>query len=188
MYFPKSRTVILEVPKCGSRTLVFAGKKVWGENYFAGHLALKKILARIDQENRLRPINWQVDRAIRIFREPIDRFVSGLNYEAQTKNVKDDFRKHTLDYLIDRQFDGKSNTIYNPQHNWCPEKDQPVPVITFPIHRMKDALEEIGYTDTVVWENRSKQIFTRQDVENHPRYDEICKKYEHDFELWEKYK
>ena len=181
MYFPKSRTIILEVPKCGSRTLVKVGKELWGENYLAGHLALKKILSRIQEENRLRPINWQVDRAIRIFRDPIDRFVSGLNYEAQDKG-------YTLDYLVNHQFDGKSGTIYAPQHSWCPEENLPVPVVTFPIHRLQEALKEMGYHNGFPWENKSKQVFTRQDVENHPRYDEICKKYEYDFELWEKYR
>ena len=179
MYFPSAKLVILEVPKCGSRTLVRAGKQAYGENYFAGHLTLRKILTRITDYSHERRLNWEVDKVIRIVREPLDRFVSGLNYEAQNKPF-------SLDYLIDRQFDGKSNTIYNLQGTWCPEDHELV--TTYPIHRMSDALADMGYEGGAPWENRSRSIFCKKDVMKHKRYKEILQKYEPDFELWDKYK
>ena len=169
---------MLEVPKCGSRTLVKVGKSLYGENYLAGHLSLRKILSRIDQENRARPVNWEVTRVIRIFRHPIDRFVSGLNYECQNK-------RFSIDYLIDRALDGKSETIYAPQNTWCQE-GHPL-VETYPIHRMSYLFKDLGYSG-LLWENKSQKQFSIEDVKSHKRYDDIQLKYEHDLLLWEKYR
>ena len=179
MFFPKQRLLILEVPKCGSRTLVKAGKKQFGHNEFAGHLSIVDVERKINDKKKFNhTLDWEIERVVRIVRDPLDRVVSALNYAC-----KDTF---SLDYLIDQMLLGNPRALNSTQVHWC-DSDK-YPVHTFKMEDIEDALKWMGCEKVDYWENKSKPVINKRDVVHHNRYKEILERYEPDFELWNLYK
>lgn len=179
MYFPKTGLLIIEVPKCGSRTLVKACKKEYGENFFAGHISIVETKRRIAKATKFRHnLNWTIDRAVRIIREPHERFVSAINYSYASKKLD-------LDKSINMMLGGMPKTLTSTQVIWVDDKT--VPLKTFRIDEMDKALEHLGCKSVDMWENKSEPVFTIQDIKSHDKYDLICEKYKEDFKLWEEY-
>ena len=176
MFFPNQGLLILEVPKCGSRTLVLACKKEFGENHFAGHHSIREVTKRIDREvKKRRNLRWSVDKVVRIIREPHERFVSAINYSYKSK-------RQSLDSSIDMMLSGKPRALTSTQAYWVDVKD--VPLYTFKIGEMDKALEFLGCHLTDLHENKSEPVYTVDEIKSHPKYDLILERYKPDFEMW----
>ena len=179
MFFPKQRLLILEVPKCGSRTLVKACKKEFGHNEFAGHLSIVDVERKINDKKKFNhTLDWEIESVVRIVRDPLDRVVSALNYACKGGSFN-------LDYLIDQMLKSNPKALNSTQVHWC-DSDK-YPVHTFKIENMVEALEFLGCQKVDYWENKSTPIINKRDVVHHPRYKEILRRYEPDFELWKQY-
>lgn len=183
MFIPQTNTLFVEVPKNGSRTLVNAAKKEFGNVLVPGHKPLSYVLDWLDRKNhKIRNI-----KVCAIYREPFSRFLSGLNYCAGRHS------NYTIDKAITelQKPDGKRDTVYNSQsfyldvdkvaehyEGFCPE------VRLFKMSEIDLATFFVGYTGEPLYFNKSSTHFTLSDIKNLETL--IQKVYSEDYELTEK--
>lgn len=172
MILPDRKLIVLEIPKTGSRSVVWALKRNNKNIFYGGHAKLSKLLQRIE-ENKDNP--WEY-KAIGVVREPLERLVSGLNYES-TKGSK-----FVLQQRLQRILDGKQDPVYSRQSDFVDVPDFPVDL--YPLYQIDKVLSIVGY-DSPVHENKSVKRFTQQDIIDCPLYEDLMNYYQPDFDLYE---
>ena len=178
MLFRHNGILILEVPKCGSRTLVKAAKKTWGNNELAGHLSIVSVEQKIAAKRKSHRVDWEIREVLRIVREPKDRLLSAFNYGAQGK-------KFSLDTMYKQFLSRNPKALTSTQSFWS-DTDR-YPITTFTLDEIDKAIDYIGYEGPPLHENPSEKVFTWEEIESHPKYEELLRIYEPDFELWSNY-
>lgn len=137
-YIPHLNTILLQIPKSGSSSLVKAASML-GPMTHIGHL-------------RASAYGIPASRIIAVVRDPVSRLVSALNYYYTPQPV-DDMLRHVLKYRI-------GQVAFKPQE-WFMD----IPCDVYPIERMSDALASIGYFGDVPKENVSIKWVCREELE-----------------------
>ena len=132
-YLPPQDTVILQIPKSGSSSLINAASTL-GELTHQGHLPASE--------------HPPASRIIAVTRDPIDRMLSALNYYYKPGDV-DEVLRHALRYRV-------GQAAFKPQE-WYMDCDG---IEAYPIDHMQDALSSIGYAGDVPKENASQKWLT----------------------------
>lgn len=132
-YIPHLNTIVLEIPKSGSSTLVKAAST----------------LGTITHRGHLRASAYGIPDAkiIAVVRDPVDRLISGLNYYYDPQPI-DDMLRNALKYRI-------GQVAFRPQ-KWFMD----IPCEIYPIDRMADALASIGYYGPIPKENANQKWAT----------------------------
>ncbi len=174
MYSRKHNKIFLEIPKNGSRAVYYslhAHMPLLG----TGHRTIEEILDEVKANRGV--------TAIALIRDPIDRFVSGLNYHVLFKNEVS--VKAEIDYLLDPGT--RVRVVLKPQH-WFFEKGKHVCHIKLYLYEALDeALKEFEYPEEGSRvHNRHKHKVSKDQILKEPRIEEVWEFYKEDFELREK--
>lgn len=164
MFVPKENSLFVEIPKNGSRTVVNAAKKEFGNVLVPGHKSLCYVLDWLDRKgHKVKDV-----KVVAIYRDPFSRFLSGLNY-CRGKN-----QRYTIDNAVVelQKPDGKRDTVYNSQSfyldyakveerfsGWKPE------VRLLGMEEIDLACFLMGYTGEPLYFNKSSTHFTKSDIE-----------------------
>ena len=132
-YLPSQDTVILQIAKSGSSSLVKAASTL-GELTHLGHLPASS-----------HPV---ASRCIAVVRDPVGRLISALNYYYRPQPV-DDALRHALKYRM-------GQSAFKPQ-SWYMDVNG---IEVYSIDRIQDALSSIGYTGYAPRENASQKWLT----------------------------
>jgi hypothetical protein len=150
-YIPHLNTILLQIPKSGSSSLVKAASTL-GPMTHLGHI-------------RASAYPMTASRIIAVVRDPIDRLVSAINYYYPAGDV-DSVCRHILRYRTEQ-------AAFKPQE-WF--MDMPG-IEVYPIERISDALASIGYVDPVPRENASKKWITKADAMESRVFRRLCGQY-----------
>lgn len=165
MYLPEINTVVLEIPKCGSRTLWYSLKRMYTTSDEGHKLS----------EDIVRPNS----RVVGIIRDPVDRFVSSVNYRYKDSRKEIDVAAD-IDYMLRE----RPYKVFWPQH-WftenCPEDCE---LDLYPFHMLYEALQSLGYNDEFIHKNKGDYRISREKILKEKRIDDIWDYYKKDFELW----
>lgn len=169
-YIRETNTIVLEIAKSGSRSLVQAATSRWGELAARGHHNIATSIERARAEN---------PAVIAVIRNPADRYVSAFNFHFSRKD-------HTLDSAMDLV---KKNgvhyiPVFNTQRSFLFSDNKPHTLKLFPMERIGDAFKAIDAEP----EHKNKRAYAwpREEIEAHPLFDWIMSHYEGDHELWQK--
>lgn len=171
----KTRQVILEVPKSGSRSLVAAATARYGKKVFAhhGHFTLAEL-------SQLLPLNeGEPYHAVGVIRNPRDRLVSQVNAYCKNKNVG---LSTALKACVEQ-----SNIIFKPQVEFVRHSPKRFKLDLFPMERHKDAQASVGGGDWLKGEhvkNVGEYKYQIVDIAKHPLYDQVATLLEPDWELY----
>lgn len=154
------------VTKTGTNSVKEELEAVHGKLRLPGHLSAEY------QEQQCAKHNWPVDEVIGLVREPIGRFISGLNYRYAGQDM-------SADEALD---DAMTNTVdvLRPQ---SPFWNGTKPVRQIPFPKMDEMLAEFGCGPAKV-RNASVKRWGMSDIDH--RMDEIRAFLEPDFALWER--
>jgi len=131
-YLPWCDTVVLQIAKSGSSSLVKAASSL-GELTHVGHLPASA-----------HPV---ASRYVAVVRDPVDRLISALNYYYGPGDV-DDVLRHALRYRT-------GQSAFKPQ-TWYMD----MPCETYDLADMRLALSSIGHVGDVPKENVSLKWLT----------------------------
>ena len=143
-YIPHLNTIVLEIPKSGSSSLVKAASTL-GPITHRGHLQASAY-------------GIHDARIIAVTRDPVDRLISALNYYYDPQPV-DDVLRHALRYRV-------GQVAFRPQE-WFMDVDG---IDVYPLERIADALASIGYVGEVPRENAKRKWLTLGMLEGNVRW------------------
>jgi hypothetical protein len=175
MYLPQRHLIVLETPKCGSRTLVQAAKNQYGSVLCPGHKSLSYTLDWLDRKNKAVKVNISG-----VYRDPVERFLSSLNYTANRDP------KCGIDHAVMelQKEDHRRDTVYRSQSYYWDFKNitykYETPFIV-DISRVEELLKHMGYEGPELFCNRSNKLYGYQDIKNLVSL--IEKTYSRDYDL-----
>lgn len=139
-YIPHLDTILLQIPKSGSSSLVKAASTL-GPMTHIGHF-------------RASAYPMTASRIIAIVRDPVDRLVSAINYYYPTGDI-DAVCRHIMRYRMEQ-------VAFKPQE-WF--MDLPC-IEVYQLERIGEALASIGYVGDIPRENQSKKWLSKDDAMN----------------------
>lgn len=151
-YLPWCDTVILQIAKSGSSSLVKAASTL-GNMTHVGHLPASA--------------NPVASRYIAVVRDPEDRLMSAVNYYYRSGDV-DDILRHILKYRM-------GQSAFKPQ-SWYTD----MPCEVYPLDMIEDALASIGYDGDAPKENASLKWLTLDDSRQSKYWERIIQAYNQD--------
>lgn len=169
VYVPATNTIVLEVAKSGSRSLVKSTIDRWRHVTARGHHTIGQTIEMTGAEN---------PTVIAVVRDPAERFISALNFHF---NV----RENTLDSAMKlvRKNEVHYIPVFEKQSHFF-KASQPHDLKLFPLHRISEAFDLIGGEH--FHENKKRYQWPREQVEAHPLFQWMMEHYTEDFDLWQK--
>lgn len=145
MYIRQTQTCVLQIPKCGTHTLKRAMCEVYGKTTHGGHVKLSTMIRN----------NRDAKEAVAIIRDPLERFVSSLNYDLGDTNTP-------LEQAMKMAFRTPRKAVYTTQQSYL---DVDFPVVLFPFERIGDALQYLGYEGEPIHANKGNGKWSLHDLE-----------------------
>jgi len=170
----KTKQVILEIPKSGSRSLVQAAIQGHGKKVFAchGHHTFEETL-------KLMP-NFEPSEVVAVLRNPEFRFISQINEYVRIKNSDLD---SALKACIEQ-----SHVIFKPQHLYLVNVRNYETHI-YPLEKCLEAQIKVAgkVLKKVYHQNKgdSRRKYSVRQIVGHPRYYEAMDLYSLDWPLYE---
>jgi len=147
-YIPHLNTIVLEIPKSGSSTLVKAASTL-GPITHRGHLQASAY-------------GIQGARIIAVVRDPVDRLISALNYYYDPQPV-DDVLRHALRYRVGQ--------VAFKSQEWFMDVDG---IEVYPLNSIGDALASVGYVGEVPRENAKRKWLTLGTAKKSKYWPTLC--------------
>lgn len=154
-YIPHLNTIVLEIPKSGSTSLAKAASTL-GQTSRHGHL-------------RASEYGIHSSRIIAVTRDPVDRLVSAINYYYQPSDI-DTTCRHIMRHRMHQ-------AAFKPQ-SWF--MDMP-DIEVYPLDRISDALDSIGYVGDAPRENTSDKWLTKDEALSSSVFRRLMRTYDSDF-------
>jgi hypothetical protein len=172
MYIIDKNIAVINIPKNGTHSMDWAIRKTYNQdpNFVNGHRKASEMAQYLDNRH-----NIQNPEFIANIREPVERFVSGLNHIwGQNPNVR-------FNEAIAKSFTEQNNIplVFSTQSKWLDVEGIKL------FLNIREALEYIGFKGESPHLNQSIKRFTISQVKNHSRYDEILERYAEDIERYE---
>jgi hypothetical protein len=187
MYSTKSKRIILEIPKNGSRTLVKTMHILEGKQWTkcAGHFTLDETLNLIPTQVGVKGYPEKDIEVIAVIRNPAERLYSQVCHYARNKNGV------TLDDAMTVAW-GQSDVVFKPQWKFIERQVIPqweIDLRVFPMDRLNDATAYLGMTGKALRINQApvQRPFTMDQLISHEAYDELMDSINHygpDIKLW----
>ena len=169
MYLPQLDLIVMEVPKTGTRTLVKAAKLADRTIECYGHRQHSYIIDWIDKRYRKVPQT----RTIAVYRDPVERFLSGLNFlNKKTTAYDPDMAMANI-----RGHYSKIETVFKPQSYYL---DTSFVVDLYGMTQHQEIIKMIGVEEHI-HENKSKPLYSMDDLK--PYIPDIQDFYEQDYQL-----
>lgn len=174
MFITKPRLLVLEIPKCGSRSLVDVAQRTYGKKYVKhqGHKTMGELLELVS------PQQGEVLAALAVVRHPVERLVSQVSMYAKQKKCG------ITDALI--ACIEQSHIVFKPQYEFVGDFDC-VNLKLFPIE--KQAMAQSYIAGTIVNPikknvTRHQDIISETQIKQSTLYEAALAKYAPDFELY----
>lgn len=171
-YSSKFNTIILEIPKCGSRTLYYSLMAHDSNLKYCGHLTFGQVFKEDVKDN---------PKVIAVVRDPMERLVSAVNYSRQNSNPKDPYS------LLDYTLDNKARVHFLPQARFLEYNNKRK--YELKLYRFEDidkAVRELQWDEPAPKHNVSKKSFSMSQLLKYPRLEEFKEYYKRDYGLREK--
>lgn len=183
MYVMPIKTVVLEIPKNGSRSLEAAIKNRYGKNGFkiAGHFSYGHTMDSMHLVREERRPNNPVT-VVGVFRNPVERLVSQVNHVAYHRKDKG------LDYILLSCIE-QSNIVFKPQAEFLedPQSGTWEPDIRmWDMSRIEEAMKFLIGADVRWHKNkRPTERYSMDQIIEHRWFEEIMEDvYKYDHNLW----
>jgi len=160
MFIPEKNIYLLEIPKCGSRILVKAADLTYKNNTYRGHKDRNTGLVHLD---KLGLINRDTV-VVAVIRNPIDRFLSGLNYLCNRDP------RYTLDKaLVDLTVTGhRQQMVFRTQSSFLTPHDfKGITTRLCHFSQLQEVCRLLGYTGEPLHENKSPKKYTLLDIRHY---------------------
>lgn len=180
MFSPDLKVALLNIPKCGSCTVrqclrFHAERKKATLNGvpYELHLALSEIKESAQKDG------FKIDdmQVIAIVRNPIDRFLSGLNY------LFSDRYSHSLDKCVSLALKNNHNEeylVFRPMSFFLDTDIKGLKL--FPFEKITEAVRSFGYVGIVPHINKSRKRFLKEQLE--PYMKDILSYYKDDIKIY----
>jgi len=169
--------ILLEIPKCGSRSLVCALRTKYNRRsfWYHGHHTLKELEGMSDRLHMYPHIVYAV------IRNPIDRLLSGVNHYVNNKTGA------TLSDALEVCLE-QSNIVFKPQYKFVEVPDRGTyDLRLWDMARIEEALRFIGAGDDPTLPHLNKAVY-KYDMDallNHTLFDDVnVEVLDQDFPLW----
>lgn len=165
-YIAKTNTIVLEIPKCGSRSLYTAA----GSEALKGHKSLHQILRY--KKHQPNPT------VVGIIRNPTDRLASAINHHY----VKS-WPGMSLDQVMQviAKNGAHANAMFTPQ-SWYLGGEEEHTLHLFPFENINGAIEFIG--GKPIHRNKGEYKWGPKEISEHPLFEAIMQGYTED---WQRY-
>ena len=166
-YIQKTNTIVLEIPKCGSRSLFIASNT----DSLKGHKTLKEVLAY--KKHRPNPT------VIAVIRNPADRFASAINHHYAKS-----WPGMSLDQVMAVIVKNGTafNAMFTPQADYLEGGTEPYKLTLYPFERIEEALAEIGEG---THQNAGTYKWTVEEISAHHLFDQCMDQFREDWKWYE---
>lgn len=180
MLVPELGVALLNIPKCGSSTvrqcLNFHAERKKAtpiKNPYINHLTLSELKKAALKDE----FNIDSMKIVTVVRNPIDRFLSGLNYYFA------DRYSHSLDKCVSLALKNNHNREYIAFRPMTFFVDADIKGLEiFPFEKITEAARSFGYSGTIPYLNKSRKRFSKKQLE--PYIENISSFYEDDFKIY----
>lgn len=178
MYAPDINTLFVEVPRTGMRSLESALKgKLQTTN--VGHYTVSRFL----KETSHKPT-----QVVAVIRDPFDRLLSAVNFSCGDREALN----KSFEKLVS---DGWDTSIVAPTSQeelgyvFCPQTaylDVDLDYTLFSFGRMQSLYDKFFGGLAPPHTNKSRKSFTKDDLKEHPLFEDVMQVYEKDVDLYNK--
>lgn len=180
MLVPELGVALLNIPKCGSSTLrqclkfhIERKKATPFKNPYINHLTLSELKKAALKDG----FDINSMKIVTVVRNPIDRFLSGLNYYFA------DRYSHSLDKCVSLALENNHHREYiafRPMTFFVDTDLEGLKI--FPFEKITEAARSFGYSGIIPYLNKSRKRFSKDQLE--PYMENISSFYKDDFNVY----